>query len=398
MMNDNHSTEETKVSGKKGFSIVDFLEVLLRWRKFIVVNFLVVTLSALIISFILPQWYKSTASILPPKDQGIMNIFGISASALKSLPLGQKLTGLGQKPGVYNYLAILNSRSAMESVVRKFDLSAVYEISDSSMEKTIKELEGRVSFEIQDEENITVEVIDRDQQRAADIANYFVEVLNSLSIQLSTQEAKSNREFIEKRLADSRKELRTTEDALKAYQEKSGLMILPDQNSGSISSIAELYGLRAKKEVELAILKRRATGNNSLVQQAEVELGELNRKLASFPLQGLESIRLYRDVVVAQKIVEFLVPLYEQARIDEQKDVPVLLVLDKAIPAEKKFKPKRAIIVLTAAGLSLFCSFLILLGSIYLGNFKREKSMQYERIRTLLSELRRPLKAIRRDR
>jgi uncharacterized protein involved in exopolysaccharide biosynthesis len=43
--------------------------------------------------------------------------------------------------------------------------------------------------------------------------------------------------------------------------------------------------------------------------------------------------------------MEILVPLYEQAKIEERKDVPVMLVLDKAVPAEKKSRPKRLILV-----------------------------------------------------
>ncbi len=36
--------------------------------------------------------------------------------------------------------------------------------------------------------------------------------------------------------------------------------------------------------------------------------------------------------------------MYEQAKVEEQKDVPVILVLDKAVPPKRKAKPKRLII------------------------------------------------------
>ncbi len=375
-------------------SIIDLFEVVLSWRRFILLNFMCVSFLALIVSFVLPNWYRSTASILPPKDQGQMNLLGLSASVLKSLPLNQKFTSLGQRPGVYNYLAILKSRSAMESVVKKFDLIKVYEVEDSSMERAIKILEDNVSFDIQEEENITIEVVDKNASLAADMANYFVEVLNSLSIQLGTMEARSNREFVEKRLNESKQALHRAEDVLKSYQEKSGLVLLPDQNSASVSSIAELYGLKAKKEVELAILKKKVSGENVVVQQIQDELAEIERKLSTFPLQGLESLRLYREALIHQKIVEFLIPMYEQAKIDEQKDIPVLLILDRAVPAEKKFKPKRLTVILTASCLSFLSSFLVILFSIYLKNVKRVQPTQYERIRLLFFEIRNPIKAL----
>jgi uncharacterized protein involved in exopolysaccharide biosynthesis len=60
--------------------------------------------------------------------------------------------------------------------------------------------------------------------------------------------------------------------------------------------------------------------------------------------------------VTQQRILEFVLPIYEQAKIDEQKDIPVLLVLDKAVPPEKKTKPQRSLIVLLFSFLTLIFS------------------------------------------
>ena len=88
----------------------------------------------------------------------------------------------------------------------------------------------------------------------------------------------------------------------------------------------------------------------------------MNKKVAKIPEAGLEAVRLYRDVAIQQKIVEFLVPMYEQARIDEQKDVPVILVLDKAVPPEKKARPKRFIIVVVWNIVGFILSVLFIFG------------------------------------
>jgi uncharacterized protein involved in exopolysaccharide biosynthesis len=223
--------------------------------------------------------------------------------------------------------------------------------------KAIKALQDNVAFEYQDDENITVEVLDKDPQRAADMANYFVELLNEMSIRLGTQEARNNREFIEKRLTMSRDDLRLAEDSLQSYQERSGIVMAIDPaTAAAISPIAELYGMKAKKEIELAILKRTVSQDNAMVRQLQLEIREMERKLAIFPGVGIESLRLYRELAIQQKIIEFLVPLYEQAKVDEQKDVPVLLVLDKAVPPDRKSKPQRSLIVIVLFFLALFVS------------------------------------------
>jgi tyrosine-protein kinase Etk/Wzc len=330
----------------------DYMEILVRWRRFIIINLVSITSLTIIISLLLPQWYKSTATLLSPKRQDIFGSLNPTSSVLRSLG-GAGLRGFGQSSQAYNFFAILKSRTASEAVVRKFDLIRVYGVPNESMEKAIRELSGNVSFEEESDDYISIEVYDKDPQRAADMANYYVELLNEVSTALGTTEARNNREFVEGRLIQARQSLSYAEDTLRRYQEKSGMMISPEQTE-TISAIAGLYGTKAKKEVELAVLERTMGSDNEVVKRTKLELRELDRKLATFPELGLESFRLYRDVVIQQKIVEFLIPVYEQARIDEQKDIPVVLVLDRAVPAERKARPQRLLIVMSVSTISLF--------------------------------------------
>ena len=270
---------------------------------------------------------------------------------MRGLSGGKAFRGLGQNQGGYNYFAILKSRTAMEAVVRRFDLTTVYEITDTSMEKAVKALAANTSFETGDDDNITIEVTDKDPHRAADMANYFVDLLNEISIRLGTEEARNNREFIEGRLAQTRTDLHTAEEALREFQVKSGTIVVVDPSSSTVSGIAELYAMKAKREVELAILKRTMSPGDTRIKQTELEVNELSRKVSTFPTVGMESLRLYRAVAIQQKILEYLVPMYEQAKVDEQKDVPVLLVLDKAVAPERKVRPQRMLMLLLAGTL-----------------------------------------------
>jgi uncharacterized protein involved in exopolysaccharide biosynthesis len=344
--------------------LIDYLAMIVKWRKFILTNLSIITVTAVVVSLLLPKWYKAGASILPPRQQDLFGTLSTASSLLKSLPGTGRLPGLGQKNGAYNYLAILKSRSAMEAVVNKFDLINVYDEPDSSMERAVKDLEDNSRFELLDDESLRIEVLDKDRQRAADMTNYFVEVLNDISIRLGTREAKSNREFIEKRLEQSKADLRTAEDSLKAYQERTRFLVAPETNSASLSGIGELVVMKAKKEIELSILRQTTSGDNAMVTQLLMEIGAIDKKLAQFPAAGLTSFRLYRDVAIQQKIVEILLPMYEQVKVDEQKDVPVLLVLDRAVPPEKKDRPKRMIIV----GLTLFAA--IVLNGIFIFSYE----------------------------
>ena len=63
-------------------------------------------------------------------------------------------------------------------------------------------------------------------------------------------------------------------------------------------------------------------------------------------------LRLQRDVEIHSKILVFLLPVYEQAKIEENRDTPTILILDKPYVADRKKKPKRLtmVVVLTFLG------------------------------------------------
>ena len=369
--------EEQRVNGQltEGH-FFDYLYILVKRRRFLFKTVLGAGILIAVISLLMPNWYMATASVLPPKRPGgllsLLEGSGFS-SLLRNIPgISGKLSG-GQE--AYSYLAILQSRTVLERVVRKFDLMTVYEVSDSSMDKALKALRNNVTFDFAAEGNIVITVLDQDPQRAADMANYFVELLNERSVQLGTQEARSNREFVERRFHQNQRDLKNAEDSLKAFQQHYGIYALPEQTAGAIKAASVLKAEADAKEIELGIVRRSFGDENARVQALRLELSEINRKMGEMkfgtadwyndrslnlfvpfkdvPEIGAEYVRRFRDFEVQNRMMEFLLPLYEQAKIDEQKDTPVVLELDKAVAPERKSKPRRSLIVLTFMAIAL---------------------------------------------
>lgn len=362
----------------RGNNLFDYLYILIKRRKFILTTVLGVAILSAGLSLLLPNWYAATASVLPPKRPGglLSLLEGGISSIFKSIP---GLSGrLGGSQEAYSYLAILQSRTAMEKVIQKFDLINVYEIRKNSVEKAVKALRNNTEFDYATEGNITITVYDKDPQRAADMANYFVEQLNELSVQLGTQEARNNREFVERRYQQNMRDLKTAEDSLRAFQEKYGIYALPEQTASAIKAATELKSEAMAREVEFGIARQSLGTENPKTKALQLQLDELNKKLLEMkygtadwfknkslslfvpfqnvPELGMEYIRLYREFEIQNKLMAFLLPLYEQAKIDEQKDTPVVLVLDQAIPPERKSKPRRTLIVLIFTTLAFLFS------------------------------------------
>ncbi len=360
---------------------MEYLLALMRWKKLIAVFVIGVTLLAAGVSFLLPVWYKSAVTLLPPRTQGLLGGLSPFSALLRDFAPTGAAARLGSSGGSVNYLAILHSRRASETMIRRFDLARVYGMEDETMEEVVKEFEDNLNIEIDDEGTIKLEILDKDSVRAAAMANGMVEILNAIAIELGTSEARSNRMFLEKRLNEARGELAASEVKLKEFQEEKGIIVLSEDAKASAAAIGELYAKKVRAELELAILKKTTGDDNPMVAQLLLEKREVDRKLSTYPGLGMESFRLFRDVLIQQKIQEFLVPMFEQARLEEQKDLPVVVILDNAVPAEKKTLPRRMVIVASSALSSLLVALLAILTAVRIEFFKRESPDRYARLR-----------------
>jgi len=402
---------ENKIGKGKNFE--DFLIVLFKHGRLIFWNTLVITIFAIIISLFMDKWFTSTASIIPPKKKGgIFGDIGSFSSTIKDL--SKTLGKLGAASDeTYDYLVILQSRNAAEKVIDRFNLRAVYKIDrDKPIEDVISELENNVKFNVEDEGNITISVTDKNPNRAADMANFYVQILNEISVSLGTTEARSNREFVEKRYEQVKLDLVKAEENMKDFSKKYNIYSINEQTKAAIGAAAELKAQIAVSEIELGVMQRSMGQNNPLIPGVRLKIEEMNKKLKSMkfgensnsidqqvnlfvpftnlPEVGLQYIRYMREFEIQNKLLEFILPLYEQAKIEEQKNLPVALVLDKAVPAQKKSSPKRAIIVLASMLISFFLTVVFVLMTNSLSEIKENK----ERYNKLNKGIFKPLRGI----
>jgi tyrosine-protein kinase Etk/Wzc len=118
--------------------------------------------------------------------------------------------------------------------------------------------------------------------------------------------------------------------------------------------------------------------------QAEQELHEAqaqhlkflqsNRQYDASPLLSFEQNRLSAQVELRQNLVQTLTREYEEARIAEVRDTPVLTTIDPAIPPDRRTSPKRKLVVLLAMVASGFTA----LALVYLGEYQRVARLEHE--------------------
>jgi tyrosine-protein kinase Etk/Wzc len=345
----------------RDFHFFDYLTLLAKWGRLLLFVGFISAITSVVAVLLMPVWYASTVTIMPPKTPDLIGLSsGGARSALQRLAMGGQggLTSMGG----YNYLAILSSRELTQSIIDSFRIRERYELADDlPWERVHEALLRNVSIGVDRNDFIAITVEDQDPEVAAAMASYYVALLNQRSAELGSREASANRQFLESRISDVRHKLAHAEDSLKGHFVESEFFMLPDQG-GSLGALSDLYAQKISREVEFEFLRRNLPASDPSVQRARFEIDQLEQRIKGIPDAGITSLRLYRDVVILQRMLEFLTPLYEQAKLEEQRDTPVVIVLDNPAVAEKKSRPPRTLYVLfsVAGAMMLAIGYIIL--------------------------------------
>lgn len=294
------------------------------------------------IAFVLPPWYRATASLLPPSEEE--SGFGL-ANLLKGIGVpGVKVPTQATPSDVY--IAILRSRRVNEEIVRRYDLKARYH--KKLMADALRELSRHAGFDMSDAGMITISVEDRDPKRAADMANTYVEILDRFNREVHMTKGRRTRLFVEQRLSQTREQLQAEEQRLADYQSKHKTIPLSPEMASGVDAAARLYAERAALQVRLGVVEGYTRGESEEKTQLRQQLAQVDRRLQEIPETGVEVVRLLRDVKTLEQLFVLLTAQFEQARIDEVRDVSTVEVLDVATPPEKKDRPKRGFLIASA--------------------------------------------------
>jgi len=351
---------------EKGINLFDYTEIISRRRKFIIFAVLIITTLALGISLILPKWYKATAVLMPPS--GKSGSFGNLGVNLGLIGLGDIVGGSTNQ---YRLLAILKSNSLLTALDEKFDFQSKY--NSKFKFKTYEAIQRNMELEIQDEEQLCISFLDQDQELVVAIVDFMITYLDSVNIVLTSKKAKFNREFVEGRIAIVMDSLYTLENEIINFMEQNNIISISDQLSSAVEKAAELKAKIVSKEIELALKENQLSPQAPEIEILNQEINILKSKYDEFfsdnndrlfinfsdvPDIEMKYIQLKRKAEYFARLLEFLAPQYEQAKIEEIKDIPTIQVLDYPSRPEWKTKPKRAFIVIIAFMVSLIISFI----------------------------------------
>jgi tyrosine-protein kinase Etk/Wzc len=347
-------------------NVVELAIMLAKHKKLVIGLPVIAALVAAAVSFALPNVYMASTKLLPPQQPQS------GAAALLS-QLGGVASVVGGGSGIKNpnevFIAMLKSRTVADRLVKKYDLMRVY--GSTSPEKTRQALASDTTVAAGKDGLITIDVEGLDPAMVAKLANSYVDELLNLTGELAVTEAAQRRKFFERQLDISKDKLAAAEMTLKRALDTRGVISVDSESRAILETVGRLRAQLAAKEIQLSSMQAFVTTNNPEYRRAQEELNSLRSELSKLengrpaiagtgeqqsgqkPV-GLENIKILREVKYHQMLYELLAKQYEAARLDEAKDAAVIQVLDSAIKPERKYKPKRSILVLGAALGGLF--------------------------------------------
>jgi tyrosine-protein kinase Etk/Wzc len=257
--------DQKKIEEKYEFESFYIFALLFKNKWVIITGTLVGIIASVIIALMLPNWYKSTTNVVPPNDDetGLGSAISGISSALKEFGL-TKLGGQGGE--AYTYLVILESRTVKDSMIKKYELHKTYDIPDTNLIELRKEFEGNLDITYEKEGNYTISIWDKDANRAAIMANDYVQIANALAVRIARQEAKMNTEYLEKRIGKIDSTIDVLSNDLEKYSEKYMLFSFDEQAKAIASAYAEMKAQEMQYDIMYDMYKNTYGANDPMTQ------------------------------------------------------------------------------------------------------------------------------------
>ncbi len=335
-------------------SIKEIADFILKLKKQLLIIFIfsLPTFYA-IIYFFIPEEYTSTSTILPVSD-GSSGMLSSLMKNLKDLPLG--IGGKTKNSDTDLFLSILYSREFLENISIKFNLKNDY--NTDLMEENLKIIKKKLKAELTKTNSFEISYTHYDKIKCQSILNYIIINLNEKVIELNSFKSKKYREFIEKRYLEIAGKLKASEDLMEEFQNNYKVYEPKEQIKVLFNEVILLEKKLEERKIEKELLEYYSGISNPKIKllEKEIEHIELNLNkmktgsnelsLKVIPQRIKEYFRVYRELTINSTLLEFIIPVYEQAKFDEAKDTPILQIIDQPNLPERKSYPPRVLFTL----------------------------------------------------
>ena len=285
-------------------------------RKSLLIITGIVFFISTIVSLLITPLFLSTAIVFPAASSNVSfsDQRNVKAAAMD----------FGEEEQAEQLVQILQSSRIRDKVVAKFNLLAHYEIDPNDENKYYKlnnEYTSHFEFTRTRYGSIQIDVLDRNAELAAKMANSIVDLIDTVKNDMIRERTKPAFDINKRKM-------------MQMLQDRDSVLNLLDSLSG-----IGVVSLAVRSNLFQALVDSKNSQEKITIKENLV----LNTKYGS-QYDALEHMR--NEMII--KIEDFRVS-YEQAESDANANFNHKFVVEKAVKADKKEKPKRMIIVIVAS-------------------------------------------------
>lgn len=340
----------------------------------------VAVFSFLILFFVVPIKFESQTSLLPPEESS-----GSGLGQLLGMGDMSDFIGIGNtNANAQLYAEIIKSRTCTEKVIQNLNLFEFFNTKD--LQRATERLSKLIDVEVTKERILILSVtlstgyfsrfsdeVNSVAALSARTTNEFINVLDEINREKLNQKAKNSRLFIQQQLENTKEKLRLAEDSLLGFQKVNKTISIPEQLQASLENAAGIkseilfteiklntleYNLLETSSEYLSLKKKLNVLTETYNNLMSARAGKGNDYLPAFedvPQLAIELARLTREVKVQNELYLLLQKQFYKERIQENKDIPTIQVLDAAIVPNRPVSPR-----------IFFSTFLILLTAVFI--------------------------------
>lgn len=379
--------------------ILDVLIILAKHKKSIIIPTIIVSIFSVVYILLVPEYWTSYAKIRPETTQ-TRSLAALSADDFGIPSISSSFLGSAVNPEAISFFTVLNSRTFSKKVIDKFNLINYFEIEKQdpieALELAIKRLNNKMkSIGLNQENNvITIKIESKDRKLSADIANFYWKELEKYNLETRMTKAKRKRIFLEERLSSVKTNIDSLTLALNRFKNEYDVIEIDNQRKLAIDLYSNLASRKIDLEIKLEFLESNQNTESPIINEVRDKLEIVNTKLSELESKQKDSglkynisldkindissqyLQIYTQLEIQKKVYEMLYPLYEQAKIEEVRDLPTVEVIDKADIQGLRSSPKRAVFCIIMFLLALILSSAITYISVIMKRSERDKKLK----------------------
>ncbi|MGZ4049475.1 MAG: hypothetical protein ACXVNN_08930, partial [Bacteroidia bacterium] len=252
----------------------------------------------------------------------------------------QDVLEFGQEEEAEQMLQILNSDEIRTKICNKYHLMQHYGIDSTDKFKRTKlydEFQNNITFKRTEYMSVKIEVMDRNPDTAAIIANDIAALHDSTKIRMQHERASQALKIVEKEYFEKQNDVKALLDSIKVIN---GYGIYDYESQSE----------RTNEQYVIALAK----GEDRAVKL-------LQEKLNIIAKYGATYVADRENLYMQRKQLNLLKTKYEESKVDATEILPQKFVVSSAFPAEKKSYPVRWIIVVVSTFATLLVAIIAIL-------------------------------------